>query len=252
MASHTPPVVDLIIPARNEAANIVRLLKLLQGKSLRHIIVVDNGSTDQTAALARQAGAMVVGEPSPGYGSACLAGLRYLALNDWPPPDAVAFIDADLADDPGALPSLIRPIAEDTADLVIGNRTARAQAGALTPAQRFGNALACRLIRLATGVVYQDLGPLRVIRWRSLRRLRMKDRTWGWTVEMQFKAARLGLRVEQIDVPYRPRQAGVSKISGNLRTSVRAGTRILATIAKLWLITPPVPPRPEKQARAPK
>lgn len=230
--------VDLIIPARNEADTILDLLNRLPTNILRYIVVVDNASTDATGALARRGGAVLVYQPRAGYGRACLAGLRWIALNDSPPPDAVAFIDADLADDPAALPQLIEPIAAGQVDLALGCRTHHAEPGALTFQQRMGNALACRLIRLATGVRYRDLGPMRVIRWRSLRRLRMRDRTWGWTVEMQFKAARLGLRIGQIDVPYHPRQGGVSKISGNLLTSLRAGVRIVTTIARLWLITP--------------
>jgi len=235
--------IDLIIPARNEQATIAQLLKSLPESSFRHIILVDNGSTDQTARIAAEQGARVVTEPRPGYGNACLAGVRAIALDESPPPRAVAFLDADLADDPQQLPGLIAPILADQADLVIGCRSILAQRGALHPHQRLGNALACSLIRLTTGVAYRDLGPMRVIRWRSLRRLRMRDRTWGWTVEMQFKAARLGMRIRQIDVPYRRRQGGVSKISGNLITSLRAGVRIIVTIGLLWLTIPQRRPR---------
>lgn len=225
--------VDLIIPARNEEANIGALLAALPREILRHVIVADNGSTDQTAKLARDNGAVVVHEPQRGYGAACLAGLEWIAAQK-KPPDAVAFLDADLADDPAQLPALIAPIATGEADLVIGSRRRLAQPGALTSTQRFGNALACWLIRLITGHRYSDLGPMRVIRWSSLRILAMSDRTWGWTVEMQFKAATRGLRAVEIDVPYRCRNAGQSKISGSWVGSIRAGWKIIATIATLW------------------
>ncbi len=226
---------DLIIPARNEAENIPALfaaLDALEPGTIRHVILCDNGSRDDTAALARQRGAVVVHEPRPGYGGACLAGLRYLATLD-SPPAAVAFLDADLADDPAHLPRLVQPILTQSADLVLGSRRRLAQPGALDPHQRFGNALACLLLRLATGRRYSDLGPMRVVSWEALRRLAMSDTTWGWTVEMQFKAAKLGLRVMELDVPYRERHAGRSKISGSLVGSWKAGTKIISTIAQL-------------------
>ena len=227
------PVVDLIIPARNEEVNIGALLAALPQETLRHVIVADNASTDQTAKLARDGGAVVVHEPQRGYGAACLAGLAWISALDHAP-DAVAFIDADLADDPAQLPKLCAPIATGEADLVIGSRRRLAEPGALTSSQRFGNALACGLIRLVTGRRYRDLGPLRVVRWSSLQTLAMTDRTWGWTVEMQFKAATRGLRTVEIDVPYRCRNAGQSKISGSWIGSIRAGWKIITTIATLW------------------
>jgi len=227
------PTVDLIIPARNEEMNIGKLLAALPKTTLRHVIVADNGSADQTAQLARAHGAVVVHEPQRGYGATCLAGLEWIAALD-DPPDAVAFIDADLADDPALLPTLCASITNNTADLVIGSRPRLAQPGSLTSSQRFGNALACRMIRLFTGKRYSDLGPMRVIRWSSLQTLAMADRTWGWTVEMQFKAATQGLRIVEVDVPYRRRNAGQSKISGSWVGSVRAGWKIITTLARLW------------------
>lgn len=233
MGQHQQPTVDLLIPARNEQENIPALMDAVPKGQLRHIIVIDNGSTDQTASLARAAGAVVVSESQRGYGAACLAGLAWVeAQND--PPDMVAFIDADLADDPSLLPTLWEPIAQDTTDMVVGARRRLAQPGALTLPQRAGNAIACAMIRFTTGHRYTDLGPMRVVRWPSLMALNMADRTWGWTVEMQFKAARMGFRVMELDVPYRPRRAGVSKISGSLVGSVRAGWKILTTISTLW------------------
>lgn len=231
-----PDAIDLIIPAYNEQQSIATLLAAVPRQAFRHIIVVDNCSTDNTAQIARQAGVTVAYEPKRGYGSACLAGLRWIAEHEPKAlPTAAAFVDADLSDDPQKLPMLIEQIAAGQADLVIGSRTKLAEPGALEPHQRFGNALACWLIRLATGRQYRDLGPMRVIRWTSLQTLAMQDRTWGWTVEMQFKAARRGLRVLEIDVPYRCRFAGKSKISGSMVGSARAGWRILYTVASLWL-----------------
>ena len=238
-----PFTTDLIIPAVNEADNLPALAQavapLLASGVIRRVILADNGSTDATPELACDAGYTVVREPRRGYGNACLAGLA--ALIDDPsdePPDAVAFLDADLADDPAGLPGLIARVADGSADLVLGQRRRLAEPGALDPHQAFGNWLACTLLRMTTGRRYRDLGPLRVVRWRSLQALQMCDPTWGWTVEMQYKAARQGLRIEEIDVPYRKRNAGKSKISGSLIGSARAGTKIIAVLAKLWWTTP--------------
>lgn len=227
--------VDLIIPARNEAAGIPALVEAIRGLAwpeLRRVVLVDNGSTDRTADLARAAGLVVVHEPRRGYGAACLAGLDWIARST--PPDAVAFLDADLSDDPAQLPALARPVLAGEADLAIASRVRLAEPGALDTHQRFGNALACGLMALAAGRRYRDLGPMRVIRWDALQALQMRDRTWGWTVEMQFKAATRGLRVAEIDAPYRRRHAGRSKISGSVIGSVRAGAKIIGAIAHLW------------------
>jgi glycosyltransferase involved in cell wall biosynthesis len=230
---------DLVIPARNEAENLPALVAAVDGvrgaARLRRVVLADNGSTDDTAALARAGGFEVVHEAQPGYGAACLAALNHLTDD---PPDAVAFLDADLADDPAQLPALLRPIAEGRADLSLGQRQALAEPGALDPHQRFGNRLAVTLLRVITGHAYRDLGPMRAVRWRSLERMAMADRTWGWTVEMQYKAARYGLRIAERDVPYRKRHAGQSKISGSLVGSFRAGTKIISTLATLWWTTP--------------
>ena len=233
MKQADPPSVDLIIPAYNEQDNIAALLAALPRDVLRHVVVVDNGSVDRTAELARLGGAMVLNEPRRGYGMACLVGLAWIRARP-SLPDVVAFIDADLSDDPALLPILCEPIMAGRADLVIGSRPNLADPGALGLAQRFGNAIACGLIRLLTGRRYRDLGPMRVIRWSSLERIRMRDTTWGWTVEMQYKVAVLGLRSLEVDVPYRQRQAGVSKISGSVVGSVKAGRKIITTIVKLW------------------
>lgn len=227
------PTVDLIIPARNEQANIHRLLANLPRKILRHVILVNNGSTDRTAALARSGGLVVRDEPQRGYGAACLTGLVWIGQLEHPP-DMVAFVDADLADDPKCLPSLIRPIADGRAALVIGSRSRLAAPGSLTTMQRLGNRLSCAMIRMLTGRRYSDMGPMRVVRYDALIQMDMTDRTWGWTVEMQFKAAAMGLTTIDVDVPYRCRQAGQSKISGTWLGSTWAGGRIIVTILKLW------------------
>ena len=233
MVPHGLPTVDLIIPALNEEANMQCLLATLPWPQLRHVIVADNGSTDRTADLARAGGAQIVLEPRRGYGAACSAALDWICRRA-PSPDLVAFLDADLADDPGQLPRLIRLIDKDEADLAIGSRRRQAEPGAMTAAQWIGNTLACTLLRLSTGVRFTDLGPLRAIRWSSLQALAMKDRTWGWTIEMQYKAARQGLRCVEIEVPYRRRLAGRSKISGSIVGATRAGWCIITTIVRLW------------------
>ncbi|MHC4416533.1 MAG: glycosyltransferase family 2 protein [Planctomycetota bacterium] len=227
---------DLVIPALNEASNIDALfdaLEPLRGTILRHIVLADNGSTDSTADRAAARGAVVVHEPARGYGAACLQAIEWLAEQDTPP-ETVAFLDADLSDDPAALPALLAPIEQGRAQLVIGSRPRRAAPGALTFGQRVGNRLACRLMAMLTGRRYRDLGPFRALRWSTLERLQMTDRTWGWTIEMQTKAALLGIPTLEVDVPYRRRASGRSKISGSLRGAAAAGTKIIWTIISVW------------------
>ncbi len=227
---------DLIIPALDEAANIEPLfdaLEPLRGGVLRHVVLADNGSTDQTPDAAARRGAVVVREPKRGYGAACLKALQWIGDLD-EPPEIVAFLDADLSDDPAALPDVLEPIEQGRAELVIGSRVKRAEPGALNIVQRFGNTLACLLMRLTTGRRYHDLGPLRAVRFDTLQRLDMADRSWGWTVEMQVKAALAGIPSVEVDVPYRRRARGRSKISGTVRGVVAAGTKILYTIVALW------------------
>ena len=187
--------------------------------------MVDTASTDGTPEVARRLGARVVAEPRRGYGRECLAGIAALS----PEVDTVLFMDADAADRPEDIARLLAPIAAGEAELVIGARTLGVELGALTPQQRVGNELACLLIRLIWGVRYTDLGPFRVIRRDALNRLGMRDETWGWTVKMQVRAARLGLRVIEVPVGYR-RRNGQSKISGTLSGTIRAGAKILWVI----------------------
>jgi len=225
--------VGIIIPARNEAAALDRVLADIPRTLVHEIIVVDNGSTDRTAAVARQGGARVVAEPIPGYGRACLAGLSALS----PSVDVVVFLDGDHSDNAAELPALLAPIARGKADLVIGSRVRRAEPGSLTLQQRVGNRLACWLMRRCFGVQYTDLGPFRAIRRQALDRLGMKDAAFGWTVEMQAKAARHRLKITEVAVRYRPR-IGRSKISGTLQGTIKAGIAIFSTIFRIALSPP--------------
>lgn len=221
--------IDVLIPARNERASLPRVLADLSRERLRRVVVVDNASTDGTGALAAAAGAEVRREERPGYGSACLCGIHFLAED---PPDVLVFLDADYSDHPEELPRLVRPIAEGEADLVIGSRVlGERQRGALLPQARFGNWFACRLIHLLYGLRFTDLGPFRAIRWDALERLGMRDRDFGWTAEMQVKAARRGMRVVEVPVSYR-RRIGRSKITGTVRGTVLAGYKIVWTILR--------------------
>jgi glycosyltransferase involved in cell wall biosynthesis len=230
--------VALLIPALNEQAAIASMLDGLRavmpaaGCEDAPIFVIDNGSSDDTASVAREHGALVVAEPRRGYGQACLAGIAALPKGT----DIVVFLDADASDDPADLPRILEPICAGRADLVLGSRTAAArQHGAFTPQQAFGNRLATWLLWVLFGARYTDLGPFRAIRRETLDALRMQDANFGWTIEMQIKAHRQGLRVLEIPVNYRNRVAGESKISGNALGTVRAGYRILLTIARYAL-----------------
>jgi rSAM/selenodomain-associated transferase 1 len=217
-------VISVIIPALNEEAAIGKVLDAIP-PWVDETIVADNGSTDRTAAIAREHGARVVHESERGYGAACL---RAIAALDHP--DVVVFLDGDHSDHPEQMDLLVDPIVDGAADLVIGSRAlGTCEPGALTVTQRFGNRLTCLLVRLFWRKPYTDLGPFRAIRADSLAALRMRDRNYGWTVEMQVKAARDRLRTHEVPVAYRPR-IGVSKISGTLRGVVGAGAKILYTV----------------------
>lgn len=234
----SPPsksIVDLIIPARNEAEALPVLLDEIDRRHLRRIVVVDNGSSDATAEVAAARDCDVVDCPVPGYGRACLAGLAHLRLD---PPDVVVFLDGDRSDHPRYLPQLIAPIASDEADFVLGSRTlGEAEKGSLTITQRFGNRLATSLMRLFWGVHYSDLAPFRAVRWTSLDALNMEDTNFGWTIEMQIKAHVHGLRFREVPVNYRNR-IGVSKISGTVNGVIRAGTKIIYTIFRYKFLKP--------------
>ena len=219
----------LIIPALDEEPAIGQTLDRVPRDLYREIIVADNGSRDRTAEIARAHGATVVSEPERGYGAACLRAIAALPQSV----EAVVFMDADASDDPGEAVTLLEPIYEGHADLVIGSRTlGLAEKGALEPHQVLGNQLATAIILAFYGHRYTDLGPFRAIRTEALHKLAMRDRNYGWTIEMQIKALRHKLRVVEVPVSYR-RRVGVSKISGNWRASIAAGAKIIWTAFRL-------------------
>ncbi len=216
-----------ILPARDEALALPALLRAMP-KWLDRIIIVDNGSRDNTAEIARENGADVVVEPEIGYGAACLAGIA--KAGDC---DALLFLDADGSDRPEDAHLVLQPIAAGTADLVIGSRVkGGAEPGALTLPQIFGNRLATFLMRLIWRAEVTDLGPFRAITRNALEKIAMRDRDYGWTVEMQARALRLGLRVIEVPVARHHRKAGKSKVSGTVMGVVRAGTKILYVIGR--------------------
>ncbi|CAH1000601.1 putative glycosyltransferase [Neolewinella maritima] len=227
-------IVDVIIPAYNEEASIGLVVAELPHALLREVIVCDNNSRDRTAEVGAAAGATVVTERRPGYGSACLRGMQHIAERPAAEqPDIVVFIDGDHSDYPEQLPELIAPILEQGYDLVIGSRAlGEVEAGSMTLPQVFGNWLATNLIRLFYGYEFTDLGPFRAIRYPALLALGMQDPDFGWTVEMQVRAAKAGLRCTEVPVRYR-RRIGISKISGTVRGTFLAGHKILWTIFKL-------------------
>ncbi|RAK69745.1 glycosyltransferase family 2 protein [Hymenobacter edaphi] len=225
------PLIDVIIPAHNEARSIGPVLRDIPWNWVREVIVVDNASTDDTATPARAGGATVLREDRPGYGYACLRGMAHCYAR--PPhqqPDIIVFLDGDYSDYPEQLPELVRPILDDGVDMVIGSRAlGQREPGAMLPQQIFGNWLATTLLRRLYGARFTDLGPFRAIRAEALRRLDMQDQTYGWTVEMQLKAAKQGLRCAEVPVRYR-RRIGVSKVSGTVKGTLGAGYKILWTI----------------------
>ncbi len=230
----TKPTAAVVVPCLNEEEAIPGLVADVLTVaadpalpvSISAIYVVDNGSTDATAERAAAAGATVIPEPRRGYGRACLTGV--LAAGEV---DLIVLMDGDRADKPDELPRLLAPLLAGEADLVLGSRRLGSyERGSLQPQQIFGNWLAAMLLRLRYGVRVTDIGPFRVIRRDILLELGMREMTYGWSVEMIARAARQGLRVREVPVSYRNRAGGVSKVSGNLRASVRAGVRIIAAI----------------------
>ncbi len=222
-----------MIPAFNEEASLPLVLAAIPQPPVRRVVVTDNNSSDATAEVAERGGAVVVFEPRAGYGAACLRALTHLRDND--PPEIVVFLDADYSDRPEELPAVIAPIVADRAEVVIGSRVlGEREPGALLPQARMGNIVACGLIRLLYRHRYTDLGPFRAIRWDALERLRMRDRDFGWTAELQVKALRHRMRVTEVPVSYRKR-VGVSKITGTVKGTVLAGYKILFTVLRYSL-----------------
>ena len=226
----TSPKIIVIIPAYNEAQSIGLVLAEIPSV-VSEVIVVNNRSTDETAAVAQKAGATVLTENQMGYGHACLKGTDYVAGLEVPP-DIVVFLDGDYSDYPEELLDLIAPIIEEDLDFVVGARQkALREAGSMTPQQVFGNALACTLMKLFFGATFTDLGPFRAIKYKRLLDMNMSDTTYGWTVEMQLKALRNRLKYKEIGVKYKKR-IGVSKVSGTVKGTIFAGVKILGWIFK--------------------
>ena len=225
------PLIKVIIPAFNEENSVGKVIEQIPRELVDEVIVVNNASTDRTELEARKEGATVLTESIPGYGRACLKGIDHISGSD-PKPDIVVFLDADYSDHPEEMPKLIDPIVKDGQDLVIGSRAlGKKEKGSMTVQQIFGNWLATRLLKLFYNANFTDLGPFRAIRYEALMELGMADKTYGWTVEMQLKAAKKKFKFVEVPVDYRKR-IGFSKISGTLTGTIKAGYKIIATIFK--------------------
>jgi glycosyltransferase involved in cell wall biosynthesis len=223
----------VIIPAYNEEESIGEVINDIPKELVSEIVVVNNNSTDKTTTNAESAGATVVNEMQMGYGYACLKGIKYAeSLGENERPDIIVFLDGDYSDYPEDIGELVKPIIEDDIDMVIGSRTlGNVEKGALLPQQVFGNWMAITLISFLYGLKFTDLGPFRAIKFNKLLELNMVDKTYGWTVEMQVKAAKQKFRCIEVPVNYRKR-IGVSKITGTVSGSIKAGYKILWTIFK--------------------
>ena len=222
-------LIRVIIPALNEESSIGKVINDIPSELVYETIVVDNNSVDKTSEVAKSNGATVLKETEPGYGAACLKGMDYITNLD-EPTDIIVFLDGDYSDFPEEMTTLVAPIIEQDYDLVIGSRVLGVrERGSLTPVQVFGNWLSTKLLKLIYNVDYTDLGPFRAIDWRKLQELGMRDRNYGWTVEMQLRAAKKGLKCTEVPVSYRNR-IGISKVSGTIKGSILAGHKILFTI----------------------
>ena len=227
----TKPVIVVIIPAFNEENSVGKVIAEIPSELVEKVIVVNNNSNDQTKLNAAKAGALVIDEPVQGYGKACLTGISTASTFN-PKPDIIVFIDADYSDYPEEMNAVVAPIINEDFDMVIGSRAlGKRQRGSMTPQQIFGNWLATTLIRWFYKVEYTDLGPFRAIKYDKLMEIAMRDENYGWTVEMQLKAAKLKLRVMEVPVKYKVR-IGHSKVSGTVKGTVMAGYKIITTIFK--------------------
>lgn len=221
--------IAVIIPAYNEEKSIGKVINAIPKEIVKTIIVVNNNSTDDTIQVATSAGAIVLTENRKGYGWACLKGMDYLKNLSI---DIVVFLDGDFSDFPEEIAQLIAPIIEQNMDMVIGSRVLGIrEKGSLLPQQRFGNWLATRLIRLFYGAKFSDLGPFRAIKYDKLMALNMSDKTYGWTIEMQIKAAKKKYLFCEVPVSYRKR-IGVSKVSGTIKGTILAGIKIIFAVFK--------------------
>ena len=223
-------ILSIIIPALNEERSLGYVIKSIP-KIYREVIVVDNGSSDKTSKVAFENGAKVITEKNKGYGFACLKGIDYLKEN---PPDIIVFLDGDYSDYPEEINKIIEPICKNQVDFVIGSRVkSLRENGSMTPQQVFGNKLACFLMNLLYNSTFTDLGPFRALKWKTLKELKMTDKTYGWTVEMQLKILRNRIAYCEVPVRYRKR-IGYSKVSGTLKGSVLAGVKIISWIFKYY------------------
>lgn len=225
-------IVDVIIPVYNEEDSIGKVISEIPDTIVRNVVVCNNGSKDRTAAVAEAHGAIVVHQPEKGYGNACLKGMEYIS-NLEIKPDIIVFLDGDYSDYPSEMVDLIKPIVIENVDMVIGSRAlGEMQSGAMMPQQIFGNWLATTLIRIIYSYEFTDLGPFRAVKYPVLMGMKMEDKTFGWTVEMQVKAAKMKLKTTEVAVRYRKR-IGKSKVSGTIKGTILAGHKILWTIFKL-------------------
>ena len=221
----------IVIPALNEEQALPLVLGDIPESLQAEVIIVDNGSTDRTAEVAAELGATVLRESQRGYGAACLKAISWLKTQS-PCPEVLIILDADHSDDSSLLPDFVARLARDEADLVLSSRTTGgAEPGSMTTVQIWGNRLQTFALKHRFGLHLSDMGPMRAISWPALDLLNMKDRTWGWNIEMACKAARHDLRIVEIPVPYRNR-VGKSKISGTFWGALRAGTKILWALAR--------------------
>lgn len=225
------PIIKVIIPAFNEQNAVGLVIDEIPADLVKEVVVVDNGSSDNTYEIALQKGATALREEKRGYGNACLKGIRYISDQE-EKPDIVVFLDGDHSDYPEEMFNLVRPIAEEDVDMVIGSRNlGNRERGSMTIQQVFGNWLATTLIRWFYGIRYTDLGPFRAIGYRQLMEINMQDKTYGWTVEMQLKAAKKKMKITEVPVNYRKR-IGISKVSGTVKGTIGAGYKIITTIFK--------------------
>jgi glycosyltransferase involved in cell wall biosynthesis len=226
------PIIYVLIPAFNEEKSLPLVLKAIPKDLVKKTIVCNNGSTDQTAKVAIENGAIVIDQSLKGYGNACLAGMSYLkTLPTSERPEIIVFLDGDFSDFPNELPKVVAPILTHNMDMVIGSRMLKKlEKGAMTIPQKFGNWLAPTLIRWLYKMHFTDLGPFRAIKWDTLLAMNMSDPTYGWTVEMQVKAAKMKLKCTEVPVSYRARASGVSKVSGTVKGTFLAGFKILKCV----------------------